>query len=181
MLFIGSGSDSGSLEFVQQGQVDRVAFGKLAWTASSEILQRFASASVQPITFGAGIVLAEQFALGPEGQSRMEEAISRIQGVQVFQDLLWLGFGYRSLVDTMSNTVGGLKCIALCSCLADVHGEISAASILQELWKAYKFPDQYQPTHKQFLALINVCSGVIQDALYSDFGCDARRHAMEGT
>ena len=88
MLFVGSGSDSESLEFVQQGQVDWVAFGKLAWTVSSEILQRFTSASVQPITFGAGIVLAEQFALGPEGQSRMEEAISRIQVVQVFQDLL---------------------------------------------------------------------------------------------
>ena len=161
MLYIGSGSENGSLGFVQQGQVDWVAFSKLAWQASSEILQRFSSANVQPITFGAGIILAEQFRLGPQGQSRMEEAISRIQGVRVFQDLLWLGFGYRSLIGTMTNTVGGVKCIALCACLADIHSEISAASILQELWKAYEFPDQYEPSHKQFLALINVCSGVI--------------------
>ena len=161
MLFIGSGVDNGSLSFVQQGQVDWVAFGRTTWTATSEVLQRFASANVQPITFGAGIILAEQFRLAPEGQARMEEAIARVRGVQAFQDLLWLGFGYRSLVGTLASTVGGIKCITLCACLADVHSEPSAATILQELWRAYNFPEQYEPSHSQFLALVEICSGVI--------------------
>ena len=91
----------------------------------------------------------------------MEEAIARLRGHTVFQDLLWVGFGYRSLVHTMATTVGGIKCIALCGCLADVHSPRSAASIMQQLWKEYEFPDQYQPSHSQLLALVSICSGAI--------------------
>ena len=61
----------------------------------------------------------------------------------------------------MANTVGGIKCVALCACLADVHSESSAAMILQELWQVYEFPDQYEPSHGQFLALVKLCSGMI--------------------
>lgn len=162
-LVPGSGSSATLPTFLQnqQGQVDWVAFGSTAWTGTSQVLQRFASADVQPITFGAGIVLATQFRLSPRGQQRMEEALTRLRGVSVFQGLLWLGFGYRSLISTMENTVGGIKCIALCSCLADVHSEESAAWILAELWRESGYPDEYEPSHAQFLALVKVCAGVL--------------------
>ena len=162
-LVLGSSSSATAPNFLQnqQGQVDWVAFGSTAWTGTSQVLQRFASADVQPITFGAGIVLANQFRLSPRGQQRMEEALTRLRGVSVFQGFLWLGFGYRSLINTMANTVGGIKCVALCSCLADVHSEESAAWILAELWKESGYPEEYEPAHTQFLSLVKVCAGVL--------------------
>ena len=107
------------------------------------------------------MALANQFHLSRRGQERMEEALTRLTAVSVLQDLLWLGFGYRSLIRTMANTVGGIKCIALCSCLAEVHSEQSAARILAELWKESGYPDEYEPSHAQFLNLVTVCAGVL--------------------
>ncbi|MCJ1245671.1 hypothetical protein MMC30_002875 [Trapelia coarctata] len=157
-LIIGS---AGVASFAQQGQVDWVAFGNTVWKASSDVLQRFALADIQPITFGAGIVLAGQFRLSAIGQQRVEDAIARLEGVSVLRDVLWLGFGYRSLINTMANTVGGIKCVALCSALADVHSENSAAKILTELWKQSAYPTEYEPSHSQFLALVKTCAGVL--------------------
>ncbi|MCJ1381706.1 hypothetical protein MMC17_004817 [Xylographa soralifera] len=162
-LVLGSNSSATTPTFLQnqQGQVDWVAFGSITWNGTSQVLQRFASADVQPMTFGAGIVLGNQFHISPRGQQRMEEALTRLKGIPAFQDLLWLGFGYRSLVSTMANTVGGIKCVALCSCLADVHSKASAAWILAELWKASGYPEEYEPSHAQFLALVKVCAGAL--------------------
>ena len=152
---------AGAASFAQQGQVDWVAFGNTTWQASSEVLQRFAMADVQPVTFGAGLALAGQFQLSSIGQQRVEDAISRLHGIPVLQNVLWLGFGYRSLVNTMANTVGGIKCVALCSALADVHSENSAASILAHLWSESGYPPEYEPSHSQFLALVKTCVGVL--------------------
>lgn len=157
-LVIGS---TGVASFVQQGEVDWIAFGNTTWTASTEVLQRFALADVQPITFGAGIALAAQIELSPLGQQRMEEAIARLHGVPLFQDMLWLGFDDRSLVNAMVNTAGGMECVALCSALVHVHSDSFAARILAELWKESEYPDEYEPSHSQFLSLVKLCAGVL--------------------
>ena len=93
---------------MQQGQVDWVAFGNTIWTASSAVLQRFAAACIQPITHGAGIVLANQIHLDRLGQSRMDKAISFLRASPGFLDLLWFGIGYQSFVGTMAETVVGI-------------------------------------------------------------------------
>jgi hypothetical protein len=157
-LVIGS---TGVASFVQQGDVDWVAFGNTTWIASAEVLQRFALADVQPITFGAGIALAAQIELSPLGQQRMEEAIARLHGVPLLQDMLWLGFDDRGLVHAMVNTVGGMECVALCSALVHVHSDSFAARILAELWKESDYPDEYEPSHSQFLSLVKLCAGVL--------------------
>ena len=167
-LIIGAGSSTATPAFVQQGQIDWVAFGNTAWTATSAVLQRFALAGVQPVTYGAGICLASQFHLNHVGQRRIEEAVERLHGVSVFRQLLWLGFGYQSLVNTLAQTVGGIKCVALCACLANVHTEVSAAWILSELWSVSEFPEQYKPSHSQFLALIKACTGVITETSFGE-------------
>ena len=147
--------------FVQQGQVDWVAFGRTSWNASTAVLQRFATAGVQPATYGAGLALSSQFNLDPRGQRRMEEALARLRGVPAFESLLWLGFGYQSLVNVLAKTVGGIKCIALCSCLADANTEVTAAWVLTGLWRHSNYPEQYQPSHRQFITLVRACSGVV--------------------
>ena len=144
-----------------------MAFGNTLWSTSSAVLQRFASAGVQPITFGAGLALASQFKLDRLGNQRMHDALNNLQGAPGFEKLLWFGFGVRSFLRVMSDSQLGVQCIALCSCLAEVHGAHVSAWILEELWKAHGFPECYLPSHAQFLALIKACSGVLTRTSFS--------------
>ena len=160
-------ADRNSDDFIQNGQVDWVAFGKSIWSTSSVVLQRFASAGVQPITFGAGLALASRFDLDRIGKQRMHSALDRIQGMWSFEKILWFGFGARSFLHVMADAQSGVNCIALCSALGEVHDEHAAAWILDELWKVYDFPQQFLPSHSQFTALVKACSGVLTR---SEFG-----------
>ena len=152
---------------MQQGQVDWVAFGNTVWHASSAVLQRFAAAGIQPVTYGAGIVLSSQMRLDRVGQSRMEKAVASLRSTAGFGNLLWFGFGYQSFVHTMAETVAGLKCLAICSCLADSHTEALAAWVLSELWQVSAFPEDYEPSHSQFLALVKASAGVLSRTEFS--------------
>ena len=146
---------------MQNGQVDWVAFGRSVWSTSSAVLQRFASAGVQPITFGAGIALASQFRLNQLGEQRMHDAIERLNDVWSCRKLLFFGFGARSFVDVMADTQPGVNCIALCAGLAEMHSEHACAWILDELWKIYGFPHEYLPSHAQLTNLVQACAGVL--------------------
>ncbi|CRK30396.1 hypothetical protein BN1708_000926 [Verticillium longisporum] len=61
----------------------------------------------------------------------------------------------------MTETLSGLKLIALCACLAEVHRESMPARILSALWKVYGFSEEYKPSLEQFSSLVKVCSGVL--------------------
>lgn len=166
-LQIGSGWRGGNPSFVQQGQVDWVAFGNTIWSASAAVLQRFAAANIQPVTYGAGLVLASQFQLDRLGQWRMEKAVESLRANPIFENLLWVGFGYQSVVRTMGESVAGLKSLALCACLTEVHSEEFSAWVLGELWQVLGFPDEFEPSHIQFLALVKVSAGVVAASEFS--------------
>ena len=161
LVEIGAASGKHAPAFMQNGQVDWVAFPKSIWSTSSAVLQRFAAAGVQPITFGAGIALAAQFRLDRVGKQRMHDAIESLSGTRSYKNLLYFGFGARSFVEVMADTQLGVNCIALCSSLAEVHEEHACAWILDELWKIYGFPQEYLPSHSQFTNLVKACSGVL--------------------
>ena len=146
---------------MQQGQVDWVAFGNTIWTASAAVLQRFAASNIQPVTFGAGLALANQFQMSRDGRERMDHTIQSLRGAPGFDKLLWFGFGQQSFVRMMGETQLGLNCVALCSCLAETHSEIHAARVLKDLWELKDFPGEYEPAHSQFLALVKACSGAV--------------------
>lgn len=154
---------------MQQGQVDWVAFGNTIWTASSAVLQRFAAAGIQPVTYGAGLVLSNQMHLDRVGQSRMENAVKSLNTSSGWGKLLWFGFGYQSFVGTMAESLAGITCLAICACLAESHSEELAAWVLSELWRISDFPEDYEPSHSQFLALIKASAGVVS-------GTDFSRH-----
>ena len=144
-LEIGSSWQNGTPGFVQQGQVDWVAFGNTLWSTSSAVLQRFASAEVQPITFGAGLALASQFKLDRLGNQRMHDALNNLQGAPGFGKLLWFGFGVRSFLQVMGDSQLGVQCIALCSSLAEVHGANASS-----LWEKPTLQMSHE-THTSFL------------------------------
>ena len=153
--------------FVQNGQVDWVAFANSIWSTSSAVLQRFASAGVQPVTFGAGLALASVFDLDRIGKQRMHSALETNQGMWGFGKVLYFGFGARSFLNVMADVQSGVNCIALCSALSEVHDEHAAAWILDELWKVYGFPQQFLPSHSQLTALVKACSGVLTKTEFS--------------
>ncbi|KAL8859005.1 MAG: hypothetical protein Q9178_004486 [Gyalolechia marmorata] len=141
--------------------------GEQEKTPGGDPQMRFAAAGVQPVTYGAGIALSSQLHLDRVGQSRMEEAIGSVRSIFGLGKVLWFGFGYQSFVHTMAETVAGIKCLAICSCLAEAHTETLAAWVLSELWQVSAFPEQYEPSHAQFLALVKASAGVVSR---SEFG-----------
>ena len=161
---VGTRSNPG---FAQQGQVDWVAFGKTSWGISSAILQRFASADLQPATYGAAIALGCQFSLGARGRARISQALSKLSGTSAFQNILWFGFGQKSFLNVVAANEAAFRCVALCVCLVDTHSLDMAAYVLAELWKLCECPTEYQPAHEQFVSLLKNCEGELAT---TDFG-----------
>ncbi|MCJ1403489.1 hypothetical protein MMC11_006712 [Xylographa trunciseda] len=157
-LTTGGGSQGGALGFVTSGTIDWVAFGNSILTVSTAVLQRFASAGVQPASYQSVIAIGSQFQLSYRGEQYLQVAIDGLSGIVV--NSLYMGFGYRCLVREMWEMPGGVNCVALCACLAEAHTEADAAWILIELWRLLHSPDSYAPSHAQFMALIKSCAGV---------------------
>jgi len=153
---------------MQQGQVDWVAFGNTVWSAAAATLQRFASSGIHAVTYGAGLALASQFRISDLGRRRMDQVMQSLRGVPGLDKVLWFGFGHQSFVKIMGENQHGLKCLALCSCLAEVHSEEPAAWVLGALWDLYEFPETYEPSHSQFLILAKACSSVIARSSFNE-------------
>ena len=164
---IGAPSGGNTPTFVQNGQIDWVAFSRTVWSTSSALLQRFASAQVQPITLGTGLALAAQFELDHVGNERMDKALKSMSGTWGFEKVLYFGFGVRSFVGVMADSQLGIQCVALCSALSEMHGEDVSAWVLEELWNLHDYPRQYLPSHSQLVALVKACSGVLAKTSFS--------------
>ncbi|KAL8878009.1 MAG: hypothetical protein Q9198_004093, partial [Flavoplaca austrocitrina] len=108
-----------------------------------------------------GLALASQFRMSDGGRKRMDQAMQSLRGVPSLGRVLWFGFGVQSFVKMMGETQLGLNTVALCSCLTEVHSEELTARVLAELWKLDDYPEEYEPSHSQFLALVKACSGVV--------------------
>lgn len=87
------GSSSNS-NFVQQGQVDWVAFANSTITGSIAIMQRLSAAGVQPVTVAGGLALGSRLNLGKRGQQNMDVALKKLNGAFGYGRLLYYGFGY---------------------------------------------------------------------------------------
>ncbi|KAI6772959.1 hypothetical protein HG530_003917 [Fusarium avenaceum] len=154
--------------FVQQGQVDWVAFGKTIVPLSIDVLARLQGAGVQPITYAGALQLTASFSLPEHGQQRLWDAINRLKCYNGASNLLYFGFGHRSFFRILTETVSGLKCIALCSCLAEMHSEIIAARILSALWHELGYPEDFEPSIPQFRALIKACGGSLASSPFPE-------------
>lgn len=147
--------------FVQQGSVDWVSFSKSTVSMSVEILARFQAAGVQEVTYAGALQLTTRFALHGLGRQRLWDALHRLDVYKAPANLLYFGFGHRSFLRFLSETVSGLKCIALCSSLAEMHSEDVAARIMSSLWGEFGYPEDIEPSHHQFKCLIRACGGAL--------------------
>lgn len=169
-LQIGDNPPSSSPSFVQQGQVDWVAFANSTVSASVSVMQRFSAAGVQPVTVAGGLALGSRFELGKKGTHNMDTALKTLNGVFGYGKLLYYGFGYRSFVNILAETKVGVNLVALCATLVDMHDIAFAAEVLAALWKLESFPDQFEPSMSQFTALVTACSGVIAATVFGQIG-----------
>lgn len=152
-------ASSTDVGFVQQGQVDWVAFGRPVVPLSIDILARFQAAGVQEITYTGIMQLTTRFKLPDLGRKRVWDTVGRLRVYGGASDLLYFGFGHRSFLRFLSESVSELKCIALCSCLAEMHSDYVAGKILSALWHEFGYPEDNEPSHHQFKALIKACGG----------------------
>ncbi|KAF5609118.1 uncharacterized protein FTJAE_14301 [Fusarium tjaetaba] len=143
--------------FVQQGQVDCIVFSKTAVSMTLDILARFQAAGVQELTYAGVMQLTTRFKLPALGRQRIWDAVQSLRVVGGASNILYFGFGYRSFLRFLSESVSGLKCIALCSCLGEIYSEDIAARVLAALWKELDYPENFKPSLHQFKALAKAC------------------------
>lgn len=156
--------------FVQQGQVDWVAFASTTVKASVSVMQRFSAAGVQPVTFAGGLALGSRFELGKKGVQNMDVTLKNLSGNFGFDKLLYYGFGYRSFVNILTETRVGVNLVALCACLVDMHSIPFAAEVLAALWKLEAFPEEFEPSMSQYNALATACAGVVAATVFGQIG-----------
>ena len=167
-LQIGGGSTNPG--FVQQGQVDWVAFANTTISGSIAVMQRLSAAGVQPTTVAGGLALASRFTLGKRGQQNMDVALKNLSGVFGYNKILYYGFGYRSFVNILTEKKIGINLVALCACLVDMHGVPVAAEVLAALWTLEGFPEEFEPSISQFNALVTACAGVVAATTFGQTG-----------
>lgn len=160
------GNNSASPSFVQQGQIDWVAFAKSTVSASVSVMQRCSAAGVQPVTVAGGLALGSRFELDKKGTQNMDVTLKKLDGVLGFDKLLYFGFGYKSFVNILAETKVGINLMALCACLVDMHGIPFAADVLTALWKIEGFPEDFEPSRSQFNALATSCAGIVATTVF---------------
>ena len=159
-------SSASEVGFTQQGTIDWVAFSNTVVPMSIGVLARLQGAGVQAITYAGIMQMVNHFSLPPLGLRRVEEAISKLPIYNSASQLLYFGFGHRSFFRQLTESVSGLKVIALSSLLAEAHSEDVAGLVLSSLWKKLGYPDDYQPSLQQFKAIVKACSGVFTSSVF---------------
>jgi hypothetical protein len=85
---------------------------------------------VDSMTHTAGMKLASQVQLRPEGLSRIENALANLPRSPLFVSSdVCMGFGEQSYIRTLAATQYGKTLVALCGCLTAVHSESMTARI----------------------------------------------------
>lgn len=147
--------------FVQQGEVDWVSLSNAVVSMTVGTLTRLSAAGVQEITYVGALQLATRFKLADIGYRRVFEAVQKAQFSPLFANVAYIGFGHRSFLHFLADSVSGTKCIALCASFSEAHGEDLAARVVRSLWTAVGYPEDYQPSLPQFKCLIKACAGVL--------------------
>ncbi|KAK2742869.1 hypothetical protein FQN55_007653 [Onygenales sp. PD_40] len=148
-----------SSNFPQQGQVDWVALSSSSLTFTRDLLARLAKANIDANTVATGRVLFSAFSVGPRVQNEILETLKTLKSFQSYGNLIWLGFGVKSLVRDLADSEPGLACIALCSCLSISYGSFFAGEVLRDFAKHRGAPAEFIPSIHQWSTLVDLCAG----------------------
>lgn len=136
-----------------------------------DVAVRLADAGIDPLTIEIALQLSLNFDLSSEAFARMSSAINSLPQFSSAGNLLWFGFGIEHIVRKLAKSTVGVKCLALCGCIAEVYTPETASVILYELAVlCVKAPEL--PTPPQWKALVDACQGVLAS---TDFGRTAEK------
>lgn len=163
----GGGSSDGTVanasgdSFAQQGSLDWVGLSRSSVAFTVDILGRYMAAGVQPFTIMVGQELAKNLRLSATGQDNIHNALNSLQSYRGLGDVIWFGFGLRSLVRTLGSTTEGKGLVALCAALGESFHEDFAASVLHSMTASYSPPSGFMPSLKEWQTLVKACTGVL--------------------
>lgn len=115
----------------------------------------------------AGQIIVRSFRWGKNGRKRFELAIQNLPSMRTIGDIVHFGFGIDSIVRNLCATEEGGILVMLCATAAECYHEDQAANIMLELARAYKTPDQFTPSARQWKSLIKACAGSLSKSEFS--------------
>jgi len=144
--------------FPQQGQVDWAVLGKYTVEFTVDAISRLSKAGIEALTICAAKVIFNQVKLG---EQRVIDALENTKAFPSYGEALWLGFGIKHIVRSLSESQQGIACIGICSCMTEEFSTSTSAKILRELFELYDPPAELRPSLRQWYALIQACEGVV--------------------
>ena len=149
--------------FAQQGTVDWLSLANASISASVSLLTRLSGCGVELWTAAVAQVIMGNIHLSHDGQTRMNEALSKLRSFGSYGDAIYFGFGIKHIVRTLADSREGLSTIALCASVAEVHEPSASAYIIYEYAKlcSGNSPPDLMPSVRQWGALTKCCSGVL--------------------
>ncbi|KAL4943070.1 hypothetical protein BDV06DRAFT_190785 [Aspergillus oleicola] len=156
--------DSNSLipsGFSTQGTIDWVSLADKAVSVSLGILSRCSAAGVDPYTLAVGGIVAKKLVLSPQGHRNIQDALTQLKSYSGFGNMLWFGFGVRSLVRTLGMRDEWRSLLAYCACLSECFSEEYAAEVMHDLVVAHHPPEDMTPSVGEWLMVIKTCAGCV--------------------
>lgn len=147
--------------FSQQGQVDWVELSSKSVQFSVAVLSRLSRAGIDAYTLHVSRAICLGFALDPIAQERITDAIFRLKKYSSYGNLIWFGFGVKHVVTDLAETEEGLTVVALCAALTTTYDSTYSARVLRELCVLQKAPESFTPALRQWKAIVELCSGIL--------------------
>src|SRR6266536_3303108 len=98
--------------------------------AVKDVVERLVDAGIDPLTIEISLQLSSTFDLSSEAFARMSRAINNLPQFSSVGNLFWFGFGIEHIVRKLAKSTVGVKCLALCGCIAEVFTPETASVIL---------------------------------------------------
>ena len=131
-------------------------------------MSRFSKAGVEMITLAMGQMLFSKFAVPPEGQMKVTDAISKLKSYSSLGKVLWFGFGVKHVVRSLCEIEQGVVCAGICACLSVSYGPETRSRVLQSMCNDILGGGELAPSLPQWGALIDVCSGALANSKFPD-------------
>ncbi|KAL4789363.1 hypothetical protein BDV19DRAFT_374297 [Aspergillus venezuelensis] len=147
--------------FSTQGTIDWVSLADKTVSVSLGILSRCSAAGVDPYTLAVGGIVTKKLVLSPQGHRNIQDALAQLKSYSGFGNVLWFGFGVRSLVRTLGMRDEWRSLLAYCACLSECFPEEYAAEVVHDLVVAHHSPEEMTPSVGEWLMVIKACAGCV--------------------
>ena len=146
--------------FSQQGSLDWVALTNTSVSFSVGVLNCCSAAGVDPYTVIVGQAIAKNLQLGPVSMENVQHALVDLKSYGGLGNVLWFGFGIKSLICALGTTDEGRSLLAICAALSECYHEDIAAEVMHNVVLLHNPPGALTLATSEWLSLMRACSGI---------------------